>query len=114
VNPELPEIDFASLDDGIRETVRFLRQHGFDTCDSGDGSKASWMEGALDFPHVVIATRRRDMAGTADRLLRILRAHGVDVEHGHICASYDPVDESCILSLYHVVMVKDAMPGMRR
>ena len=48
-----PEI-IAGLDDGIREMVVGLDAAGYVTTDSGDGSKAEWMEGALPFPMVAV------------------------------------------------------------
>lgn len=46
---------YDELDPGIRDLVRFLRErHGFNTTDSGDGSKAATMDCAMPFPHVVI------------------------------------------------------------
>ena len=47
----------AACDPGIRDVVQALRSLGFDTTDSGDGSKAAWMECALDYQHVVFVGR---------------------------------------------------------
>lgn len=52
MSQERVEPPWEELDDGIRETVRELWDAGFDPCDSGDGSKAGKMEGALAVPHV--------------------------------------------------------------
>lgn len=91
-------INYDELDPGIRETVRWMRELGFETIDSGDGSKAGWMEGALDFPHVVARVRPRDMIDESHRLLAWCSVkesrHKVQVE-----ATYDPADCSAILLL---------------
>lgn len=36
-DPPPSDFDYADLDPGIRDTVRLLRSHGFETTDSGDG-----------------------------------------------------------------------------
>lgn len=51
----MSDIDYDKLSPGIRQLVRQLRQDGFETTDSGDGSShAAGMEGALPFRHVFI------------------------------------------------------------
>lgn len=86
--------NYNALDPGIRETVRFLRGHRFDTIDSGDGySKGSL---GLDYPHVAMRVGAGRMVTEAKRLLRLLLNSGVKVgEQGpsgrvFIQASYDP------------------------
>lgn len=40
------------LDPGVRTLVQVVRALGYETTDSGDGSKFGDMDGALPFPHV--------------------------------------------------------------
>jgi hypothetical protein len=51
-------LDYETLDPGIRDVVRRLRDRGFETTDSGDGvsKPAEWYAAgeAIPFPHVVI------------------------------------------------------------
>jgi len=49
-----PQMNYEELDSGIRDIVRKLREAGFETTDSGDGSKYDTMGGALAYPHVFI------------------------------------------------------------
>lgn len=84
--------DYDSLDEGIRETVRMLRGHGFKTCDSGDGSKAATMSCAVDFPMVaVIASSKEAMCTEADLMFRLLRETEPH-RRWNVDASYNPAD----------------------
>lgn len=102
---EVGPIDIATLDPGIRETVRRLRDAGFDTRDSGDGVTklaAGWE--ALDFPHVVIRCEPAQVVAEARRLHTFVTEHGICVEPvGHssvwIEASYDPVNDIATIML---------------
>ncbi|MDF1699533.1 MAG: hypothetical protein P1V36_00020 [Planctomycetota bacterium] len=94
------DIDYDSLDPGIRHTVRVLRSWGLNTTDSGDGSKASWMEGALEVPHVFSVN---EPAETADWLLGQLVRHGVEVRMGMIEYTYDPVNGVGIIAFWGTV-----------
>jgi len=105
------DFDPTKLDPGVRMLVSLLRQHGFETTDSGDGkSKAE----GLDVPHVHIACHAQLMVFEADRLYRVLSMHGVTIqpldkpESPCIQASYDPaaVDSTGVISLFGV---EDAM-----
>lgn len=58
----MTEFDYDSLDEGIREKVRSLQKAGFNTIDSGDGSKWDWMSCA-SMPHAHIVCRM-DALGT--------------------------------------------------
>lgn len=50
-------INYDALDPGIRAMVRAINEWGWETCDSGDGSKAGEMECALPYPHVFAYAR---------------------------------------------------------
>lgn len=58
----MTDFDYDSLDEGIREQVRALREKGFSTMDSGDGSKWDSMPCA-SMPHTHIVCRM-DALGT--------------------------------------------------
>jgi hypothetical protein len=95
------DFDPSKLDKGIRRTVLCLREDGFDTCDSGDGSKAAWMEGALDVPHVFMRIDPAAIVVEAKHLLRTVEALFGDAVYT-IEATYSPIDGVAILSLMGV------------
>ena len=109
----LTDLDYEQLDPGIRATVRWLREHGFETVDSGDGSKAAHMECALDVPNVFIRVAPEKLVAEADRLRDLLAEAGwptvsigtVDGPGEHAAAeiqgSYDPADGSATLTLLY-------------
>jgi hypothetical protein len=81
-------LDLSVLDPGIRRVVEWLRVHGFDTTDSGDGrskfdpdSPYYWPDaessGVSRTPHVVIRTDPNKLVMVADALHELLRTHGV-------------------------------------
>ena len=108
--------DDAWLDDvdpGIRRTVAWLRSHGFNTTDSGDGVTKfrlakergeEPMDCAIEIPHVHIPLKCAENGiATADRLMRVLRDQaGLVVNQGDIQVVYDPAVRMSILSLYNV------------
>lgn len=100
----LSEEAVQGLDSAIRSVVLSLRAHGFNTTDSGDGSKAGTMEGALDIPHVFATTGPDAMIREADRLLYWLIGHGSDegVRAARVEATYLPQDAVAMLALFHV------------
>lgn len=99
------ELDYGELDPGIRETVRWLRAHGFDTCDSGDGeTKDIDDDCALDVPHVFMEVEpAEELKMEADRLVRLVDTLKLPMaiyeESVHIEATYDPVDGIALLML---------------
>jgi len=92
-------LDYALLDPGIKETVRFLRQLGFRTTDSGDGvTKPSEGDtGALTFPHVFMMVEPKKAHQEADRLKWVLDKHGLLFGEVLIEATYLPIDKLAIL-----------------
>lgn len=89
------ELQMSDLDPGVRSFVKWLRDHGFETTDSGDGVSKPAEAMVLEFPHVVI--RVHDMwklGGEANRLAFLLGKNGTVVQNGEIQASYDPADGS--------------------
>lgn len=117
---ELAEADYEEMDPGIRETVRYLRAHGFNTTDSGDG-KTKFPNGpeepptdacAMPMANVAIYTDADILVKEADRLCQLLQGLGIrvgvlndgdDHEVVEIQAGYDPVDGSSVI----VVMFLD-------
>lgn len=107
----LPDDVAATLNPGIRRTVAWLRERGFDTCDSGDGATHDHV---CDRPYVYVTIRcaPADLVVEAHRLAELLRAVGVPIvpqgeafdENGRACAvgvvaSYDPVDGFALIDL---------------
>lgn len=90
---------YDSLDPGIRETVRWLNDHNFDTTDSGDGTKRD-MECAMGVSNVAIRVFYEErLVSEADRLLMLIRQCGIKTYPNMIQASYDPVDKIGIILL---------------
>ena len=99
--------DYDKLDPGIRKVVELLNDNKFETTDSGDGvTKADLIASgdALGFPHVTITTFRHLLVSEADRLVRLLKANGVDISpvgrsDVWVQACYDPVDDTADIML---------------
>lgn len=120
-------VSYEDLDPGIRETVRWLNQQGFITCDSGDGvSKfhpdSPWYAGeetqAADVPHVIMRVDAHQMVSVADALADALRREGIplgpigpgdDDDPPHIQAGYDPMAPEGHRAVVLLVGVDDAM-----
>jgi hypothetical protein len=94
------DFDYEQLDPGIRKVVRWMRENGFETTDSGDGETKTDMDCAFDMPNVAVHCTRADLFIEADRLADMIRTHLPRVyQEVHIEASYDPMDRSCVLLL---------------
>lgn len=105
--------DLHTFDPGIRNTVAFLREHGFYPVDSGDGvSKCEAIDigEAEDAPHVhmELPSIGRGME-EADRLAALLRdlpnpvpvvSMSMSKDGVSIQLTYDPANRSEILSVY--------------
>lgn len=98
------DIDYDALDPGIRETVRWLRGYGFDTCDSGDGSKAPDMECSVPFPMVAMLVDPAYLIGESHRLRGALSHEGIEAKDGDIQASYDPTSMIGMIVLSNVTI----------
>lgn len=104
----LPMIDLLGLNPGIRVTVAVLRNAGFDTCDSGDGSTHE--HGCdLDQPYVHIVVPKSRLIEETDRLFRLLQERGVKLDAMNedntaptVQASYDPVAKAATISVFNV------------
>lgn len=95
----MEDFDYSTLTPGIRKTVKFLREHDFETTDSGDGitNVALGIEHALDIPMVAMVVDRDDLIAESERLLELLRPWMST--KAHIDASYSPIDEAAIILL---------------
>lgn len=93
----MSDIDLNELDPGCRNFVAFLRDHQFDTTDSGDGSKYPEMECALEFPMVAIQCETDQLISESKRLLQLLTEHGLYVEFGMIQSSHDPTTDYALI-----------------
>jgi hypothetical protein len=101
---DLERIDYASLNPGIREVVSLLREHGFDTTDSGDGvtNIAADMEGAIPVPHVHCMVSVDRIVLEALRMMQVLIDNGVEPFPGCVQAMYSPVDGIASVSVFGV------------
>lgn len=89
----MTDVKYSALDPGIVDTVRLLRDEGFNTTDSGDGvSKPPEGRTFGDLAHVVCVVRwREDMLAEADRL------HVLLGDTWHVEANYSTRDRVCLL-----------------
>lgn len=101
--------DYSSLNPGIQRTVKWLRDFGFDTQDSGDGVTRQY-DCDPGFPYVSITIAHSgELIPESHRLVEALRLIGVHVTHQDengtnvaIQAMYDPLSESCEILLIGV------------
>lgn len=111
VKPLAPE-QIETLNPGVRKLVPFLRAHGFDTFDSGDGVTHECGDMDLPWPYVHISVAPEKIASEARRLLALARSQGwpireqtpdgpstVEAQHFPLAKASEHV---AILSLYHV------------
>jgi hypothetical protein len=98
------DLDYSQLNHGIREVVRLLRSHGFETTDSGDGvtNVAAGMEGALAIPHVHCRIPASNQVRCARWAVDALEERCVVVTAGMVQTTYDPVTSIALLSVYGV------------
>lgn len=104
----MSELDYDELDPGIRDTVRWLRDRGFKTTDSGDGATKLLEirdEEALPYPHVfMVVDDANDALDEAHRLVCELRDYGIPVcpvgmGTTWIQLTYDPCSEVAVVEL---------------
>jgi hypothetical protein len=90
----MDDFDYEQLDAGIRDVVRLLRGFGFETCDSGDGSKYPEMECAAPFPMVACVVDPKLIIIEANRMQDVLNQHesGWSVE-----GIYTPLNQTGVL-----------------
>lgn len=102
----MTEPPWDELDPGIRKTVRVLWDCGFLPTDSGDGSKAVQVDGALAVPHVFMACDPRIMIAESRRLLEHVDTVGfVGPAAGpRVRACYLPDGDVAVLELYGRLM----------
>lgn len=105
--PQADDLNYSNLDPGIRETVRRLREWGYNTVDSGDGVSKPPVGRDLDIPHVFITVAAfGTLLIEADHLKHELRKAGIPVRaQGRaarvwIQATYDPADGTAIIGVY--------------
>lgn len=109
----MDDIDYESLDVGIRETVRWVRTLGLNTCDSGDGvSKLDSMDGVLTVPHVAAISTRSEMYYHCGILWSALEKLGLQ-ELAQVQGTYSPSDEQCVITLIGVSDASLAVAGKR-
>lgn len=99
--------EIADLNPGIARTVALLNDHGFRTCDSGDG--VTRLYGCdRGYPYVVVRTTASKLVREARRLLRVISDQGLAVQPigidnlPSIQADFDPVEGSAFITLSNV------------
>lgn len=97
--PCAPLPESVTLDPGIREVVLALRNAGFDTTDSGDGTSKPPSERAFDQPHVFIRVNPGLLVSEAHRLLSV--APYLPNYQRSVEASYDPSNKIGVLALMY-------------
>lgn len=93
------DIDLETLNPGIRWFVGWLRNLGFDTCDSGDGVTH---EHLCDRETPYVAIRVHDpmcLIPESNRLFSNLEGAGISLEDIHIQANYSPQDGFAFIDL---------------
>lgn len=115
-------LDVLDLDPGVRLAVSWLREHGFETTDSGDGvtkqASGEWDESQLcDVPHVVIRVAPEALVIEADRLEALLLGIGIRLTGapGEVSAeaSYDPANRVGVIIVEHLSDALLASVGVR-
>jgi hypothetical protein len=98
----MTDVDYDAIDPGIREVVRALNDHGFETTDSGDGVTKEPDPGeVMPFPHVAVHSTAETMISDSRRLFALSRGElrgvlgGVKIE-----ATFDPADGHAIILAY--------------
>lgn len=87
---------YDKLDPGVREFVRFLREHGYVTTDSGDGVSKPPEARTMDFAHVVVRLPDEfNIAAKANILVQLCRRHGYP--NTVVEASYSTEDKIALL-----------------
>lgn len=113
----------GDINPGIVRTVKWLRSHGFATCDSGDGVTHAH---SCDRDHAYVVIRAEGLALITEslRLCAMLRAVAIEVvpqaqafdDGGLIApcvqASYDPADGIALIDLMGVCdsMLPEVLP----
>lgn len=105
----MKSLDYTTLNPGIRKVVQFLRENGFDTCDSGDGVTHEHACD-LDRPYVhILVQEPAKLVAEADRLTELLSQHGIKLEPQDeevtarsVEASYWPASQTAVMSLWNV------------
>ena len=67
----------CEVDPGIAPLVNLLKEHGFNSTDSGDGKSKPPEHRAFDFPHVFVMTQKDVLLSETDRLYQLLQSQGI-------------------------------------
>lgn len=90
------KLDYETLDPGIRDVVRMMRERGFDTTDSGDGHSKDNNPEALPFAHVFAMTTYHHVTVSGFRLRDLAKAQNWDAT---VEARWSPHDNTWVLML---------------
>jgi hypothetical protein len=121
-------VDALTIDRDVRLLVCWLREHGFATCDSGDGtSKVSLypsvsdaiQDGVRDEAHVCIRVDPEDLIAETHRLEAQLLGIGIRLVEQNggrdpfVQATYDPGNRMAMIDLVHLTDDALAAVGVR-
>lgn len=97
-------MNFREINPGVCKLVAMLQDHGFDTCDSGDGitNPQLGIDGAMEVPNVFMTVPPAAIVSESKRLLDLLCSR-IDFESessvASIEASYSPLDDTAVIAL---------------
>ena len=94
------------MNPGIREVVRYLRDRGYITVDSGDGQTAYWPECDLTIPYVYILSHVRHVLVDGEAVHRLLSSEDFPftrTEDFDVQASYSYVGSTAMVTVLGVL-----------
>lgn len=99
-----------SLCPAVKDLVIWLNGMGYKTVDSGDGSNAEFMEGAMECPMVAIQVEALDLVERSNSLYELLKDHGVPFHPPECCCdnkpdvqgTYKPDDGQAVVLLLNI------------
>ena len=92
------------LNKGIVKTVKFLRENGFDTKDSGDGETHDF-DCDLTMPYVHMIVKPNKIEEESHRLKDLLEVKGIKFGSKYMAqieATYSPIGQAATLSIYNI------------
>jgi hypothetical protein len=90
------DFDYSKIDVGVVSAVRALREAGFSTTDSGDGTKAPTMECAVPFPMIACTVENHaELCDEASRAFVVLE--GIEPGRWFVEGSYSATDETAVI-----------------
>jgi hypothetical protein len=101
----MKKIDYRTINPGVRKLVKYLREAGVNTTDSGDGitNVKAGMEGALTVPHVHCVVEDNAKFFEELHFVGILLAKvGIELTEGMIQGTVDPMSKIWTISVFGI------------